>query len=95
MQTIVVKIVKTEDRQVKQVKIPGAMFAVLAKEKKVILNVRYVEVVNTVQKQSMSVQKWLPLCMNVTNVMQVNLVNLFFGHLVSKNNLLLEMLVQL
>ena len=80
MQTIVVKIVKTEDRQVKQEKIPGAMFAVLAKEKKVILNVRYVEVVNTVQKQSMSVQKWLPLCMNVTNVMQVNLVNLFFGH---------------
>ena len=71
MQTIVVKIVKTEDRQVKQEKIPGAMFAVLAKKKKVILHVRYVQVVNSVRKHT---------TMNVLIVMQENLVNLFIGH---------------
>ena len=86
IKTMNVKSVKTENLQQTMEEVLFAVIVLLAKKKKVILNVRYVEVVITVQKHP---------TMNVTNVMQVNLVNLFFGHLVSKNNLLLEMLVQL
>ena len=85
MQTTYVYIVKMENLQQTLEQILYVVIVLLVKNKKVILHVRYVPVVNTVRKNS---------TIDVLIVMQVNLVNLFIGHLVSfQNNILLEMLV--
>ena len=86
VQTMNVSIVERENLQQTMEEVLLAVIVPLAKKKRVILHVRYVRVVYTVRKHS---------TIDVLIVMQVNLVNLFIGHLVSMQNLLLKMSVLL